>query len=93
VEIQKETGLGIQDSFDLAKGRDSGKVADKATRTEKRRATDRQVALRETPSGIRTAPVDADKAIAAAATGEGSADERVNKMIKILEAHNMGAKD
>jgi cell fate (sporulation/competence/biofilm development) regulator YlbF (YheA/YmcA/DUF963 family) len=93
VEIQKETGLGIQDSFDLAKGRDSGKVADKATLIEKRRATDRQVALRETPSGIRTAPVDAGKALNAAAAGEGSADEIVDRMIKILERENMGAKE
>ena len=93
-EIQKEyPDLGIQAAFDMAKGRNSDKVIELATNKEKRRATERQVALREKPGGVRTAPVDADKAIAAAATGGGSAQEKIDRMIKVLESQNMGATD
>ena len=93
-EIQENIpGLGIQDAFDMARGRNADKVIAKATSTEKRRATERQVALREKPGGVRTAPVDATKAVAAAAAGGGSAQEQVDRMIKVLEQRNMGAAD
>jgi hypothetical protein len=93
-EIQKEIpGLGMQDAYDLARGRNSDKVIAQATQVEKRRATEKQVALREKPGGVRTAPVDAAQAVKDAAAGGGSAQETVNRMIKVLEAQNMGAKD
>ncbi|MHC4648440.1 MAG: hypothetical protein ACYTBJ_23525 [Planctomycetota bacterium] len=93
-EIQERLpGLGIHDAFDMARGRNADKVIARATQDEKRRATERQVALREKPSGVRTAPVDAAQAVKAAAAGGGSADERVDRMIKVLESQNMGAKD
>jgi len=93
-EIQREfPGLGIQAAFDMAKGRNVDKVVEMATQKEKRRATERQVALREKPGGVRTTPVDADKAIAAAAAGGGSAQEKIDRMIKVLESQNMGATD
>lgn len=93
-EIQKEfPGLGIQAAFDMAKGRNVDKVVEMATQKEKRRATERQVALREKPGGVRTTPVDADKAIAAAAAGGGSAQEKIDRMIRVLESQNMGATD
>jgi hypothetical protein len=94
IEIQERLpGLGMQDAFDMARGRNTDKVIAQATQDEKRRATERQVASREKPGGVRTAPVDAAKAVADAARGGGSASERVDRMIKVLESQNMGAKD
>lgn len=93
-EIQKELpGIGMQDAFDLAKGRNSDKVIAQATQTEKRRATSKMLASREKPGGVRTAPVDADKAIAAAAAGGGSAQEIIARMQKVLNEQNMGVKE
>lgn len=93
-DIQAEfPGIGIQAAFEMARGRNIDKVIASATQAEQRRATEKRVALREKPSGIRTTPVDAAKALAAAASGEGTASEKIDRMIKVLESQGMGAKD
>lgn len=89
-------GMPIKEAWSMVRGSNidqfTKNAADEAARTERTRASQKIMASRERPGGVRTAPVSPEQGIIMAMKGK-TGREAVDAMIDYLEKHDLGAKD
>ena len=94
--LGKYPGMGIADAWNMVRGASidefTKNAAEEGAQIERKRASEKTMALREKPGGIRTAPVAPEQGLIMAASGK-TGREAVEAMIAYLEKTGMGLKD
>lgn len=94
--MKRYPGIGIRDAYNLYRGENFDKLVQaerqSATQLEKRRASEKTMALRESAGGVRTSPVSPEQRLNMAVQGKSGTDA-TNAMIEVLEKMGLGLKE